>query len=309
MKIILFAHENSGIKTIQELRRSKHTIVNVYTHPLHMDKHEKVWYESVRKECEKYSIPVVERTTLTDQDVDEIRRVMPDVILSIGWRRLIPKSIFQIPKYHAVNIHGGLLPKYRGFAPINWAIINGETEVGITSHYIDEEIDTGDIILQRKISISFEDTAYDVYKKILSLVPNVVKETLSLIESQKVKPIIQKNIKEGFICTRRFPVDGKIDWSQDRIKVYNLIRALSDPYPNAYCFYNEEKIYIKKAKLSDDDFRGMAGRINAIRDDGIIVTCGTEYHKNQAILITEIATEEKTYRPKDYFKKLWVNLM
>jgi len=307
MRIVLFAHENSGVKALQELKRNERDIVRTYTHPPNMDTHEKIWYESVTKECKKYNVPVVEKISLTEQDEKEIQHLAPDIILSIGWRRLIPKTIFQIPRFGSVNIHGGLLPKYRGFSPINWAIINGETEIGITAHYIVEDVDAGDIILQRKLSVNVDETAYDVYKKILSQVPDVVTNTLSLIEKHRVKPKKQNHTK-GFICTRRFPDDGKIDWSQDRTKVYNLVRALSDPFPNAYCFYNEKKIYIKKAKLTNEDFRGMQGRICSIRDDGVIVTCGNDHTKNQSVLITEIAIEDKIFKPRDYFKKLWLQL-
>ena len=135
----------------------------------------------------------------------------------------------------------------------------------------------------------------------------MITESLSLIESGSVKPRTQKNIK-GFICSKRFPADGKISWLCDRFKIYNLIRALSDPYPNAFCFFRDKKIYIKKAMLSKDDYRGFPGRICAKKDDGIIVTCGTNHQENQGLLITEIEIDGHAYKSNEYFQKLWESL-
>ena len=271
-----------------------------------MDKHEDVWYESVAKTCSKYKIPFAEKTTVTEEDMKIFNDLSPDLMLSVGWRRIIPKYIFEIPKLGTINMHEGLIPQYRGFAPINWSIINGEKEIGITLHYLDETADTGDILLQKKIPIKIEDTASDVYNKLLELVPEVISEILTLIESNKIKSIPQKNLK-GFFCSRRFPEDGKIDWFENRISVYNKIRALSDPYPNAFCYTDNQKIFVKKAQLINEDFRGPGGRVCAIRKDGIIVTCGNNHKENQAILITEISTEEKSLEPNEFFK-LWTQL-
>jgi len=308
MKIVLFAHQNWGVEIIKELSHSKHEIQFVFTHPLDMDKHETVWYNSVKNECDKLSIKVVEKNSVNDDDSETIKKLNPDLILSIGWRRLLPKSIFKIPKFGTVNLHDSLIPFYRGFAPINWAIINGENETGITTHFIDEGIDTGNIILQKKIMIDFKDNAFEVYQKLLKLSPQLIIETLQLIEHGKIKPNKQKNSEDGFFCSRRFPNDGKINWHLDRISVYNLIRALCDPYPNAFFNYNDKKIFIKKAELSKEDFRGPPGRITAISDGGITVTCGTNHKENQGLVITEISVQDSILHPKNFFNKLWENL-
>lgn len=307
MRLVLLANQNWGVQSIRALMRTSHKILTVYTHPREMDKHERVWYESVKEECDRNNIEVAERITLSAGDTEYIRALSPDVLFSIGWRRLIPKSIYEIPKYRSINLHEGLLPFYRGFAPTNWSIINGERESGVTAHYIDDRADTGDIILQRKVSIEPDDTGFNLYNKTLSLFPDVLLETLELIESGNVKSVKQNG--RGFFCSRRFPKDGKINWSCNRENIYNLIRALSDPYPNAFCFYQSNKIYIKKARLINDDYRGLPGRICAITADGIIVTCGSDHSKNQAILITEVATDDKGFcHPKEIFKSLWTDL-
>lgn len=307
MRIIPFAFTNWGVKGVETLISSNHEIPYVFTHPLDMDKNENVWFDSVKELCENNGILVKEKTSLNDEDEQFIRELNPDLIISLNWRRLLPKSVYQSAPKGAINIHAGYLPKYRGFAPINWAIINGEKEIAVTAHFIDETADTGDIIFQKRIEVTFEDTAYDVYNKAMLSLPEVVLESTSQIESGTLKLKSQKNLK-GFLCVKRFPEDGKINWLSDRVQIYNLIRALSDPFPNAFCYHNDEKIFIKKAKLIEDDFRGPPGRVYGIRDDGIIVTCGYDHKENQALLITEIKVKENIINPKEYFKKLWAKL-
>ena len=306
LKLILFTHTNLGVACIKQLINTKNEILMVFTHPTEADENEKIWYDSVKDECVKNRLPVEERTKLTEEDVEKIQELKPDLIFSINWRRIIPSSIFKIPRYGSLNIHAGLLPKYGGFSPINWAIINGEKEIGVTVHHMEEVVDGGDIISQNKIEVDINDTAKTVFDRVLELYPEMVLEALNFVESEK-EPIKQ-NKSERFWVTRRFPKDGKIDWSQDRMKIYNLIRALVDPFPNAFCYFNNKKIYIKKAKLLDEDFRGTPGRICAIREEGIIVTCGTNFEENQGLLITEIATDEKIFKPNEFFLKLWEDL-
>lgn len=308
VKIVIFAHQNWGVRAISELIKTDYEISFVFTHPLDMDKNETVWYDSVKKLCDQNKIPVDEKINISKIEVEKIKKISPDLILSVGWRRLLPNSILSIPKYGSINMHDGLIPKYRGFAPINWAIINGETEAGITTHFIDAGIDTGSIIMQKKISINFEDTAYDVYNRLLELSSNLLLETLSLVDSKQVKPINQTLHNQGFFCSRRFPSDGRIDWANNRLEVYNLIRALSDPYPNAFCYYHKEKVLIKQAKLIEQDYRGPPGRICSIFDSGIVITCGKNYKENQALLITKIGVNGSTKAPNEFFTHLWENL-
>lgn len=307
MKIVLFAFTNWGLEALKTLIHSNHQISHVYTHPLDMDKNEKVWFESISKICKENNLSFEEKTKLDEKDEKLIKSINPDLIISANWRRLIPESIFQIPKHGSINIHAGFLPKYRGFAPINWAIINGEKEIGVTVHYIDKTADTGDILNQKIIPITIEETATDIYNKALLLLPDLITETITMIESNKLKPVNQKNMK-GFLCVKRFPEDSKIDWSQDRLSIYNLIRALSDPFPNAFCNLNNETIFVKKAKLIEDDYRGPPGRICNIDDNGIVVTCGKNHKENQALLLTKIANNEGDIIPKEYFKKKWMRL-
>ena len=306
MKLILFAHTDLGINSIKRLIQTENEILLVFTHPTDFDKNEKVWYGSVKDECIKNNIKILERVKLTLDDINMVKNLDPDIIFAINWRRIIPTPVLKIPKYCSLNIHAGSLPRYAGFAPINWAIINGEKEIGITVHEMEEKADAGGVVIQKKIDVGINDTAKDVFDKVLKLYPEMIIKSLEFISKGK-KPFKQ-NKSENFFVTKRFPKDGRINWSQNRIKIHNLIRALVDPFPNAFCYFNGEKIFIKKAELLKDDIRGMPGRICAISEKGFIVTCGTNYEMNQGLLVTEIATEKETLKPKEFFK-LWDDLV
>lgn len=309
MKVVLFAHQNWGLKAIDAFTQSNIEIVKVFTHPLDMDMHENVWYDAISPYCEQKNIVVSERTKLTDEDVAEIQSLQPDLIFSAGWRRLLPDSLFSIPKHGVLNLHDGKIPEYRGFAPINWAVINGEDKLGITIHYIDEGIDTGDIILQKEIPLSLHETAFDGYNKLLELSTTMIVDVIKMIKENKVVRTSQNILKPGFFCSRRFPHDGKINWNSNPIQIYNLIRALCDPYPNAFFIFENKKYYVKEAKLEQDDYRGTPGRISAIKENGIVVTCGNDHKSNQSILLTKISDGEQVYDANKLFSKLWVDLL
>jgi methionyl-tRNA formyltransferase len=307
MKIVIFAHQNWGIKGIEILLKTNHEIIQVFTHPLNMDKHEKVWYESVVDICTKNNIPILEKTKTDEEIFNLIKSMCPDLILCLGWRRLIPKTIFEFPIHGTINFHDGLLPEYRGFAPVNWCIINDEKFSGITAHYLDDDVDTGDIILQEKVPINDDDTAKMVYEKLLEIYPNFLINLLDKITSKNINKKIQNRL-DGFTCSRRFPHDGKINWNDDRKKIHNLIRALSYPYPNAFFISDDKKFFINKSCLLEEDFRGPSGRICKITSDGIVILCGTDHTKNQALEITELVLDEKIVNPSTIFKKLWLDL-
>ena len=163
MRLVILANQNWGIEAIEALKND-YEISQVFTHPSDMDKHDSGWYDSVKDYCNNKNLPVKSTSNLDDDDFKLIEQIKPDLIISVNWRRLVPKRIFQLPKFGMINIHPSLLPKYRGMSPINWAVINGETESGVTVHFVDETADTGDIVLQKKFPI-FVHVSFPFYFK------------------------------------------------------------------------------------------------------------------------------------------------
>ena len=176
-----------------------------------------------------------------------------DVLISVNYQFLIESNLINLPKKHAFNLHGSLLPKYRGRTPHVWAIINGEKETGITAHLIDDGCDTGKIIEQIKIPIDLTDTGATMLQKFSNEYPRLVRSVLRDIDSETIKPMPQDNTK-GTYFGKRTPEDGLINWDWSKERIYNWIRAQAPPYPGAFTILNGKKIIIKASSFSDLGF-------------------------------------------------------
>jgi methionyl-tRNA formyltransferase len=166
-----------------------------------------------------------------------------DIILSVNYIFLLTKEIFNYPKNGSINLHGSLLPKYRGRTPHVWAIINGESITGVTAHFIDDGCDTGDIILQCKVPILDTDTGQDILEKFKSVYPILIRDILVKLESGDVNREIQ-DYSNSSSYGKRIPEDGLINWNNESINIYNWVRAQSTPYPGAFSYYSGNKVII-----------------------------------------------------------------
>lgn len=214
-----------------------------------------------------------------------IKNLQPSLIVVMGWRTLLPAEIIRIPRLGVVGVHESLLPKYRGFAPVNWVVINGETKTGVSLFFIGEGVDSGDIIGQKTIMISKEDTAWDLYKKTSSASIELLKTFLPHLK-KGTAPRKKQNIRSETYACSRTPDDGLIDWSDSTANIYNLIRGLSYPYPGAFTYINGKKITINKASIPPQrKFVGrIPGRIVSVSaNEGVEVLTG-----DGSILIEEI---------------------
>lgn len=177
---------------------------------------------------------------------------LPDILLSVNYIFLLDQELLDQIKY-PINLHGSLLPKYRGRTPHVWAIINNEQKTGVTAHIIDKGCDTGPIILQDEIEIDFEDTGTDLLKKYASVYPRIIKETINRIIKNEIYPIHQDESKATFF-TKRTPSDGEINWEWHRERIRNWVRAQAYPYPGAFTFLKRNKIVIDEISFSDHGF-------------------------------------------------------
>ena len=174
MKILLFANQNWGKLCVERLLAAGEQVVGLVTDE---PAEQKSWYSSLWEVGKKHGLPVLHSVRIKDE-MKAIAGFAPDLIVSIGFRQIFPAEIVRLPSWGCINLHGSLLPKYRGHAPINWAIIQGEKETGVTVHYINEGVDTGDIILQEAIPIYDSDTALEVYERALPLYPQLLSEAI-----------------------------------------------------------------------------------------------------------------------------------
>ncbi len=217
-----------------------------------------------------------------------IRELRPDLCLVVGWYWIISgRTLADVPR-GLIGIHNSLLPRYRGCAPLVWAIINGESRVGISMFSLGEGVDEGVIWDQRAVSVRFEDYIGDVLRKIERASTEMLCQRWSGILDGKAEAVSQDHTQATF-GARRTPEDGRIDWNRSAVDVYHFIRAQSEPYPGAYTSISgEEKLSIWRARPLDLRFFGTPGQIAAVQDGGVSVVCGD----GRAILLEVVSRDD-----------------
>lgn len=279
-----------GYLLVKELIKNKENLVGAFV--MREDEHEYEKYsEKIIEVLEENNIPCILAKNINQEKYKKfIKEKNPLLIIVMGWRTIISEDIISLPKYGCVAVHESLLPKYRGFAPVNWAVINGEKNTGVTLFHIANDIDNGDIIAQEIIAIGENDTAYEVYKKTSHASIRLVNKYLPLLSKGIAPKKKQNEIKATFACMR-LPEDGLIRWNNPSRKIYNLIRGLSYPYPGAYSLLNGKKITIWKASIPTKKIYvgKIPGRIvKIIPEKGIEVITG-----DSTILLEEIQFDGK----------------
>lgn len=249
-----------AIPSLEKLHRSRHEIAGVVTVPdKPKGRGQKVSQSVVKKFAGEQKLKVLTPDNLKDQSfIENLRKLEPDLILVVAFR-ILPEEVFSLPPLGTVNLHASLLPKYRGAAPINWAIINGEKETGLTTFYIRKKVDTGDIILQQKIDIGPEENFGELYNRMAHLGAEVLWETVELIEKGEVK-VFKQDDSQATTAPKITPEHCRIDWSKTAGQIKNQIRGLS-PSPGAFTSFRGKNLKLLKAEtIGDEFFREDFGR-------------------------------------------------
>ena len=234
MKTVVLAYHNIGCMGIEALLRNGFEIEAVFTHQ--DDPQETIWFDSVAELAALKGIPVFAPDDINHPMwVQKIKDMKPDIIFSFYYRNMIKKPLLEIPKAGCLNLHGALLPAYRGRCPINWVLVNGETQTGVTLHRMVDKADAGAIVAQQAVPIAFADTARSLYGKLCRQAAVLLDEALPLIKAGTA-PRIPQDWRQGSYYGRRTPADGRIDWHWPAFTIYNLIRAVTAPYPGAFTF-------------------------------------------------------------------------
>jgi methionyl-tRNA formyltransferase len=207
----------------------------------------------VKEYCESQGLPIFIGNPRENKSKPFLSSKSCDVILSINYLFIIEEELINFPNLYSINVHGSLLPKYRGRTPHVWAIINNENKTGVTAHLIDSGCDTGDIIEQIEVEISKEETGASILDKFNKLYFPLIKSVLSKIQNKQIEPIPQNHSQATFFG-KRTPEDGMIDWNWQKERILNWVRAQSNPYPGAFTYVNEKKLTIDKISFSDDGF-------------------------------------------------------
>ena len=203
---------------------------------------------------------------------DFLQKADLDLIIVCGYKFIIPKEIFSIPKDGTINIHPSMLPRYRGQHVINWAIVNGESETGISLHFMEEALDTGDIIVQKAVSIYFKDTAKELHDRIYSEACGLLKELLHDYKQGKPLQGKRQDSSAATFFKPRKQEDGHIDWSKSSKDIYNLVRALAKPWPGAFSYFQDYKVIIWKTYIGPHVGEISHGKVINADDDYISVS-------------------------------------
>lgn len=258
MKAAVFAYHEIGYVCLEELIEFGVHVQCLFTHE--DDPNEEVWFRRPVELARKRNIPVYTPESLKEPSwATMISDMKPDVIFSFYYRNLIPREILSIPSIGAFNLHGSLLPKFRGRCPVNWVLIEGEKRTGITLHYMVEKPDAGDIIAQRPVDISFDDNAYTLFMKLATEARILMKEILPHIENTSFIGKPQADMGQPSYFGGRKPEDGLISWQKDAISIYNLTRAVTHPYPGAFTFLDGKKFFIWKAYPLQEQSHALPG--------------------------------------------------
>lgn len=243
-KIVVCAYHNVGYRCLQELLRQGAQVALVFTHE--DSPTEEIWFRSVRGLAEQHAIHLLTTDINLPENVERVRAIAPAFIFSFYYRNMINTQVLAIPRLGALNLHGSYLPRYRGRVPVNWAVINGETETGATLHYMVEKPDAGDIVDQEKVGIAFSDTARDVFDKVTDAAERVIARAWPLLRDGKAART-PMDLAQGNYCGGRRPDDGRIDWTKSALQIYNLVRGVTHPYPGAFTWLGGRKAIIWQA--------------------------------------------------------------
>jgi methionyl-tRNA formyltransferase len=289
MRIIYMGTPEFAIPGLKILLENRYTIAAVVTAPdKPRGRGQQVSYTPVKELALSHRLPILQPQHLGDPEfVSTVTNLAPDLIIVVAFR-ILPKEIFRIPRYGSFNLHASLLPRYRGAAPINWAIMDGQLETGVTSFLLQEKVDTGSILLQARVRIGSEETAGELHDKLSAVGAEIVLQTVRLFELGKIQPRLQEN-SLATPAPKIFKEDCKINWNQSAQRVHNVVRGLS-PQPCAWTTHDGRilRIYRSAVVQLTDASSKEPGTVVAATKNQLVVACA-----QCALSIVEIQQEGK----------------
>ena len=288
MKIVFMGTPDIAVPCLQKIIDEKYEILGVVTQPdKPKGRGKKLGMSPVKELAIENNIPVYQPVKARDKEfIDKIKSLNPDVIVVVAFGQILPKEILEIPKLGCINVHVSLLPKYRGAAPINWVIINGEEKTGVTTMYMDEGLDTGDMILKTEVNLDENITAGELHDKMMNIGAETLKETLRLIEEGNAPREVQNHEEFSYAPIMNKSL-GNIDFSKSAREIHNLVRGVN-PWPSAYTTYNDVIMKVWKTKVLDEKSTKDVGTIIDVSKDGIKVST-----IDNVLLIEEIQMPNK----------------
>lgn len=296
MKIVFMGTPDFAVPCLERLIDSKHQVLAVFTQPdKPVGRKQILTAPPVKELAVKNEISVYQPISLKSDNLsaDIIKKLSPDVIIVVAYGKILPENILSIPKFGCINVHASLLPKYRGAAPIQWAVINGDKETGVTVMQMDKGLDTGDMLLVKKTKIGENETSEELFDRLSLVGADALIECLDLIEKGNITPEKQDE-SEATFTEKITKALCPIDWSKSASDIHNLVRGLQT-WPCATTVLNGKTLKIHKTKLSN--ITGNKAGCVVDNNDNVTVCCGD----GRCIEILELQTEGKKRMPAKAF--------
>ena len=296
MRIVFMGTPDFSVGTLEAVVAAGHEVACVVTQPdKPRGRGKELQPTPVKEAAQRHGLPVYQPAKIRDPEaVEKIRSFQPDVIVVVAFGQIIPQQILDIPRYGCINVHASLLPKYRGAAPIQWAVINGEKESGVTTMQMDEGLDTGDMLLKTTIVLDEKETGGSLHDKLSDAGAKLCVETLKRLEEGSIQPEKQGESPTEYARMLNKAM-GAIDWNQDAVSIERLIRGLN-PWPSAYTTWDNKTMKIWDADVLSYDGTEEPGTVVDVTKNTIVIAAG-----EGALALKEIQLAGKKRMPVQAF--------
>jgi methionyl-tRNA formyltransferase len=273
VSVVVLAYQDIGWVCLDELLALGADVALVVTHP--DDPDENLWFRSVAERARQAGLPLLVPPSVNDPKVvEEVARRSPDFLFSFYFREIIRPELLAVARRGALNLHGSLLPRYRGRCPVNWVLVNGERETGVTLHYMDPKPDRGDIVAQRRVVIDEDDTALTLNRKLGDAARLLLRETYPRLAAGTAQCFPQDHAHATYFGGRR-PEDGRLLWDRPARQLHDMVRAVTHPYPGAFTTWRGERLFVWQARPLDAAAAASPGEVTEVRARaGVVVATG-----------------------------------
>ena len=269
---VVFGYGDVGVRCLATLLAQGVTVALVVTHA--DDPDETQWYASLHRFAVEHDLPVHLSDDASGADLQaKVAASAPDFLFSFYYRRMIPRALLDCARRGAFNMHGSLLPQFRGRAPVNWAVLMGATETGASLHHMADKPDAGNLVDQMAVPILPDDTAYDVFRKVCAAAEFVLHRSLPALLAGTAPSLVQ-NLSAGRYFGARRPQDGEIDWSWDARRIHNLVRAVAPPFPAARTVIDGKPARLFRTRVVSEAAPALVGPALFSRDGHCFARCG-----------------------------------
>ncbi|MDE6565529.1 MAG: methionyl-tRNA formyltransferase [Clostridia bacterium] len=275
MRLIFLGTPDFAVPSLKKIAQSKHEIIAVVTQP-DRPRNRGILTPSPVKECAlQLGLKVLQYERISREGLEDIKNLNPDIMVTCAFGQILSRDLLAVPKYGVINEHASLLPKYRGSSPIQWCVINGEKETGVTIMKTAYEVDSGDILFADKTEIEENETAGELFERLSLLASESIIKALDMIESGNAK-FTSQNHNEATFCKMLSKADGLIDWSKNAQQIKNFVRGMN-PWPCAFTNLNGVTYKIHKVSVCESKYYGRCGEIVECNKNSLIVACGSGF--------------------------------